>query len=31
LVEHKAKTAIIGFLIAFAIAFLVVGNSVMTE
>ncbi len=29
LVEHKAKTAIIGFLIAFAIAFLVVGNSVM--
>lgn len=29
LVEHKVKTAIIGFLIAFAIAFLVIGNSVM--
>jgi putative ABC transport system permease protein len=29
LVEHKTKTAIIGFLVAFAIAFLVVGNSVM--
>ena len=29
LIEHKVKTAIIGFLIAFAIAFLVIGNSVM--
>ena len=29
LLEHKAKTAIIGSLIAFAIAFLVAGNSLM--
>jgi len=29
LLEHKTKTAIIGFLIAFAIAFLVAGNSLM--